>query len=245
MNLYGFVGHDGVDRWDIRGLMPPIIDGGGFPPVPISQLNAIKAPEYCAMLDSLTERLWPFNSEIALPGGTEATNLTKYSAWYKLRFPMISHHVESVFRNELQNALMGRACSGKSISIATLPRIDIMGYATGEGNGPNPARSKTEKDYGDREQTVEEAITVLGRYSILPTDVVMTPLDCGCGKTCYSWNARVSVVDTLGAHPSNVNYNWFMWPVAWVSVGPQRSAVIAQWNLSGGFCCSSAQSKGK
>jgi hypothetical protein len=195
------------------------------------------------MLDSFTERLWPFNSEMSLPGGTKATNLTKYSYWYKTRFPIMSRYVETTFSEELQNSLKARACSGKSIGIATLPRIDIMRYGTGEG--PMDWRAKIESDYGDREQTGLEAATVLGRYSILPTEVVMTPMNCGCGKTCYKWNAKVSVVDRLGANPQNVNENWFWWSVAWLLFGPERNAVVAQWDISGGFCCSSAKDKGQ
>jgi RHS repeat-associated protein len=225
VNLYGFVGNDGVDRIDLLGLMTP--SGWGAPP---GNSGTSRPPEYMASLDSFLERIWPFNSETVLPGGTEATDLTRYSQGYKERFPNVSKHIETKMKDKIAETIKSKYCSHQGVSVSDLPRISINGYGTGER--PRPANATTESHYGDEDQTEWEASQWLGNYNIIPTSVVLSFTAEQSSRGNIQWDVQVNVVDSLGWNPRNGG----TFLAGWV-FGPERPAVIARWDLKGEFCC--------
>ncbi len=235
LNLYGFVGNNGVTRWDYLGLRKGLdLDevNREFEMLErvFQECESGRAKPYNALLDSVGTNLdETLNGVQDLPQPIDFSGDPRYRNWLEARFPNTTRTVVAALHAQIDTVIRNVLCHAGQGAISELKPF-YMGNSA-ENFDPN---RPTAGGFGDVDQNFGEMSWGLGVYSYVPKIDDWYPLDCQC-NTCYVYRGVVEFRDSLGYDRENAA-PWLS-PVFTGIAGPERTIIVAKWVVNGVICC--------
>jgi hypothetical protein len=215
LNLYGFVGNDGVNAWDVLGLVGPYhTPNWGMPP---------SNSKPCSSSPGAGDQFNPFG----LRGNTSQKN---YKNWFETRFPKTVAGAKS----DLETRIKEKVCATKGQSPSTIP--DLTG-------GKDDIDVKNDmKRYGDPAQDPWERHVQIGNFEIKAKNVKITNWHKGNPPTCadcFDYEATVYIEEQTGADPpwAPGGEDCYEDPLWFTGMFGKRKVNMGEWNVKGSHCC--------
>jgi RHS repeat-associated protein len=215
VNLYGFVGNDGVSAWDVLGLVGPYHSPNwGMPP---------SNSKPCPSSPGAGDQFNPFG----LRGNTSQKN---YKNWFETRFPKTVAGAKS----DLETRIKEKVCAIKGQSPSTIP--DLTG-------GKDDIDVKNDmKRYGDPAQDPWERHVQIGDFEIKAKNVKITNWHKGNPPTCadcFDYEATVYIEEQTGADPpwAPGGEDCYEDPLWFTGMFGKRKVNMGEWNVKGSHCC--------
>ena len=228
LNLYGFVGNNGVNRWDYLGLEPTFpMDLGNVGSLPEGREGPALPPVVPTPFAPI-EGLNPDKLGLGIKGIGVGVDEVNNNAWFERHFQgtLDGHQVK--IKNRIDTAATLDCCNRDT----TYPIKDIEGetYVIGKNWFARILSANTE---------VNRATTKVDKLEVSWTDQ-------GNGLYMFEWTADMIIVDRLGFDKGDFQY--YLWgdghpltrafPSIYPSLYPVRRLIRGRWPISGdGFCC--------
>jgi RHS repeat-associated protein len=215
VNMYGFVGNDGVNAWDVLGLIGPYYSPNwGIPP-------SNSKPRPCS--PGAGDQFNPFG----LRGDTSKKN---YKNWFETRFPKTVAGAKS----DLETRIKEKVCATKGQSPSTIPDLT---------DGKDDIDVKNDmKRYGDPAQGPWERHVQIGNFEFKAKNVKITnwhkepPPNCA---DCFDYEATVYIEEQTGADPpwAPGGEDCYEDPLWFTGMFGKRKVNMGEWNVKGAHCC--------